>query len=586
MFISPRFRVLLLVAIILTLLVTIRRVFLKYPVIFYAPGLVFDIFKGTDPYTPIKWKESVVSSSSQPNIVFIIADDLGFNDLSGNTDVATPNIDSIAKSGATFTTAYAGHATCSPSRAAILTGRYATRMGFEYTAVPTSFAWVISRPQRGTLRDPVFHSDLIRNVPPMANMIVPLDEVMVSNVLKDLNYSTTYVGKWHLGESEGARPEQRGYEESLSFLQGASLYYPLNHPDVINAPLGSPLDDFLFGNLRHVIRFNGGRQFQPTAYMTDYLATEAANSIRDKCASPFFLTVAFNAPHNPLQASKEDFESPDIAHITDHTTRVYAAMIKALDRGVGTILTAIEECGKTENTLVVFTSDNGGPGTLGQVSNSINAPYRGWKATFFEGGIRVPLFMSWPRVIPRGSIYHKPVSHVDLFATAVVAGGVHNMTQLGLDLRRDYDGVNLLDFIGNFEVPDENISPAEVVPDTGVAPGSPALIYADGVDRAGKSPSVSSSSTCVMNMHPCMYSTFVINMHALSYSAPLIIHTSSSHPTFLNLLSFFSFFATKHRNAYSPTSLYFGGPGITLQCARQTSRFRLRRGRTRCGSSI
>lgn len=139
-------------------------------------------------------------------------------------------------------------------------------------------------------------------------------------------------------------------------------------------------------------------------------------------ASPFFITLAYNAPHSPLQALKSDYEDPEVAAIPSHTRRVYAAMIKALDRGVGKVLDALQECGQWENTIVIFTSDNGGASYIDLPH--INRPYRGWKATFFEGGLRIPLFMQWPQMIPASTILDQAVSHVDIFPTVFAAASL------------------------------------------------------------------------------------------------------------------------------------------------------------------
>lgn len=427
------------------------RVAFKYPLIFYAPGVLARMLRRTQSFKGIEWKSGVSRRTSElsdlPDIILIVADDLGYNDLSGGVGVATPRIDSIKNQGVVFTQAYAGHATCSPSRASLLTGRFPARFGFDFTSLPMAMSWAISRNDEEDVRKSIFHTELIPKIPAYANMIVPLNETMLSNVLKDSNdYSTIYVGKWHLGEVKGSTPLERGFDETLTILKGASLYQPIDHPDIVNAPLGGMLDDFLFHNLAAFVSFNGDTRFETPQYMTDFLAEEAASAVKAKAETragageqaraPYFMMVGFNAPHSPLQAKRSDYDSPLVKHISDHKQRVYAAMILALDRGVGTILDAVQASGNADNTLVIFTSDNGGPGYLGMPE--VNAPFRGWKATFFEGGVRVPLFMSWPRVIPSGTSYDRPVSHVDAFATAAAAG------RAVLPTDREYDGVNLI----------------------------------------------------------------------------------------------------------------------------------------------
>lgn len=220
------------------------------------------------------------------------------------------------------------------------------------------------------------------------------------------------------------------------------------------------MDDFLLANLRYHIEANGQYIYQPNEYMTDYLANEAVKMIRSKTQEgssvPYFLVVAFNAPHNPFQALRSDYNAPDVAAIPKHRDRVYGAMIKALDRGVGTILSAIESSGQGDNTLVVFTSDNGAPGTT--YMPAVNAPFRGWKATFFEGGVRVPLFMQWPRMIRPGSVLDQPVAHVDIFTTVVSATMGKSKDDLEHEMGRVYDGVDLLQHIATLNQAARNVS--------------------------------------------------------------------------------------------------------------------------------
>ena len=242
-----------------------------------------------------------------------------------------------------------------------------------------------------------------------------------------------------MGESIGARPQDRGFHETLTFLKGASLYLPLHHPDVVTVPVGDNHDDFLINNLGAYLSFNNETRFECVEYMTDYLAKEAAKVIESKAGAAYFLTVAFNAPHTPLQAKKSDFES--LSHIVDPKRRAYAAMIKALDRGVGTILDAIQATERADNTLIIFTSDNGAPYYIGMPEN--NAPFRGGKYSFFEGGLRIPMMMAWPSIIPPGAKNSQAVAHVDIFSTVAAAAGI-DIKELAQD--KKYDGVNLLEY--------------------------------------------------------------------------------------------------------------------------------------------
>jgi arylsulfatase A-like enzyme len=411
---------------------------LQYSIFFYMPGILGRWLIPTQKYRELDWIVAAPRVSDKPNIIVIVADDLGINDLHGGAGVETPYIDSIFQNGVRFNKAYAGHATCSPSRAALLTGRYGARFGFELTAIPTIMARVVARQSSNSTHKPIFHSELLDKVPHFSEMIVPLKEKMLSTVIDETgDYNTVYIGKWHLGETVGARPQDRGYHETLAFLKGASLYLPITSPDVVTVPLGDNHDDFLINNLGAFLFFNNETRFECVEYMTDYLAKMTAKAIRAKAAAPYFITVAFNAPHTPVQAKKSDFDA--LSHIPDRKKRAYAAMILALDRGVGTILDAVKESGKADNTLIIFTSDNGAPYYLGLQTN--NAPFRGGKYSFFEGGVRVPMFMSWPRVIQRGVTSDIPVAHVDIFSTAAAAAGV-DLAKLASD--RVYDGANML----------------------------------------------------------------------------------------------------------------------------------------------
>jgi arylsulfatase A-like enzyme len=440
----------------------------KHTYISYVPGIVSRILYRPGPYQDIQWNTPVpvpvevgAQSTSasldgvgrRPNIVVIVADDLGYNDLFGGAGVATPNIDSLRKTGVEFTQAYAGHATCSPARASLLTGRFPSRFGFEFTAVPWQFSWVISRPIPEAARQPVFKYHLLPSMPPSNAMNVPIDEIMIPKFLKANNYSTAYIGKWHLGSRAGYVPWDRGFDETLGFLGGAAMYLDEDDPDIVNEYLGDSLDDFLFSNLRDIVQQNGTRKyFKPMQYLTDYFALQTANCIRTKlappadprkAAPPLFMYVAFNAPHTPLQAKKEDYDT--LHHIADHKQRVYAAMILALDRGVGTILQALEDTNQRDNTLVILTSDNGAPSYVG--IPHLNRPFRGWKATFFEGGVHVPMLMSWPKMLPQGVTFDRPVSHVDIFGTAAAVGATDDNSLDGLLLSKKYDGVNLVPFV-------------------------------------------------------------------------------------------------------------------------------------------
>ena len=400
------------------------------------------------PNVAVEWKSGPDpagrdSADRPPNIVLILADDLGWNDLTfggggvaGGT-VPTPNIDSLAAEGVNFVNGYAANGTCAPSRAALMSGRYGTRFGFEFTPVPPGMSTMLGmmssqssarlRPsipgQGGESRGSIF------------SLGMPSSEITIAELLKGQGYHTAHIGKWHLGRAEGMTPETQGFDESL--LMDIGLYLPKDDPNVVNAKQDfDPIDRFLWSALQFAASFNGGEMFEPAKYLTDYYTEEAVKVIEANKDRPFFLYLAHWAPHTPLQATKEDYEA--LSHIELHRERVYAAMIRALDRGVGQVLDALRDNGLEENTLVIFMSDNGGAGYIGLPD--VNAPYRGWKMTLFEGGIHVPYFVKWPAKIPAGTTVTQPVHHFDAFATAAAAGGA------ALPIDRKIDGIDLVPF--------------------------------------------------------------------------------------------------------------------------------------------
>jgi arylsulfatase A-like enzyme len=409
----------------------------------YLPGLMSRLRDPIAAYQPVEWasgpeQPSAAPAQRPPNIIVIVADDLGYNDISfgGGGLVPTPNIDALAIGGAHAAVAYAANATCSPSRAAIMTGRYPTRFGFEFTGAPWQFAENIGH-SRGDGPRPIYHGDRVEGMMPYTDMGVPSSEVTVAEMLRERGYHTVHIGKWHLGEASGLRPEDQGFEETLGIMAGGSLYLPINAPDGVEARLPwDPIDRFSWANLPFAVQYNGGQRFAPNEYLTDYMTNNAVAAIHANRNRPFFMYLAYTAPHTPLQATREDYDS--LSNIEDHDTRVYAAMLRALDRGVGKVMQALRDEGLDQNTLVIFTSDNGGAAYVG--IPGLNQPFRGWKATYFEGGLRVPFFIHWPAQIPAGSEIAGPVHHFDIFRTAVAAAG-------GNDTDPVRDGVNLLPFL-------------------------------------------------------------------------------------------------------------------------------------------
>jgi hypothetical protein len=408
------------------------------------------------PNEPVTWAQgpaTPMSGDRPPNIVFILVDDMGYNDITfhgggiANGAVPTPHIDSLGHDGVELVNGYAGNATCAPSRASIMTGRYPTRFGFEFTPAPVAFQKMVgTAKEQGQIIAPKFFSERVKDMPngsatptpdAMNQLSVPASEITIAEVLKADGYHTLHFGKWHLGGKAGSRPEDQGFDESLGFISGGSMFLPEKDPNVVNSKQPwDPIDRFLWPNLPYMVQFNGSKMFAPKGYMTDYLTDEAIKSIKANKNRPFFIYFAPNAIHTPLQAKKEDYDA--LPQIKDHRLRVYGAMARNLDHNVGRILKTLKDEGLDDNTLVIFTSDNGGAGYIGLPD--VNRPYRGFKSTFFEGGIHAPFFMRYPGVIKAGTQFAPPVGHIDIFSTAAGAAGAKIPTD------RVVDGVNLLPY--------------------------------------------------------------------------------------------------------------------------------------------
>lgn len=328
-----------------------------------------------------------------PNIVLIVADDLGYADLGvhGCRDVPTPNIDSIATNGVRFTNGYVSCPVCSPTRAGLLTGRYQQRFGHEFNPGPPTAE--------------------------NADFELPADERLFPEYLKEAGYATGMFGKWHLGYKDGSRPLDRGFGEFLGFLGGSHSYR-----EVEEGPKQAIL--------------HGTEPIKEIEYTTDAFASEAAAFVECHNETPFFVYLPFNAVHTPLEAIdkyRARFES-----ISDNRRRTFAAMLSAMDDGVGLVLSKLRKLGLEENTLVFFVSDNGGPT---EQTSSRNDPLRGAKGQLYEGGIRVPFLMQWRGHVPAGLVYEKPVIALDILPTALKAAGVAQPDEIGLD------GVDLMPFM-------------------------------------------------------------------------------------------------------------------------------------------
>ena len=388
------------------------------------------------PNQEIVWQQGPETrSDDRPNIIVIVADDLGINDMTDYDDLDpsgtmdTPNIDFIANSGIKFKNAYSGSATCAPSRGMIVTGRYATSTGYEFTPVPDGMARAINlfNPE-----ETKYMAESVESNPLFDNQGLPAEEITFAETLKDAGYYTAHIGKWHLGRGPVFAPLSQGFDESLMMASG--LFLPEDDPNVVNAYLPwDPIDKFLWAILDYAASFNESSErdnwFEPKGYLTDYYTDEALKVIEANKNRPFFLYLAHWGVHTPLQALKSDYDK--LTHIDNHIERVYAAMIMSLDRSVGRIVESLEANGLSENTWIIFTSDNGGANYIGL--RYINSPYRGWKLTLFEGGIKVPLIF-WKDGIASQEVAQRAM-HIDIMPT------IHGL--INEELTHSVDGVDL-----------------------------------------------------------------------------------------------------------------------------------------------
>ena len=388
------------------------------------------------PNQEIVWQQGPETrSDDRPNIIVIVADDLGINDMTDYDDLDpsgtmdTPNIDFIANSGIKFKNAYSGSATCAPSRGMIVTGRYATSTGYEFTPVPDGMARAINLFNPEETR---YMAESVESNPLFDNQGLPAEEITFAETLKDAGYYTAHIGKWHLGRGPVFAPLSQGFDESLMMASG--LFLPEDDPNVVNAYLPwDPIDKFLWAILDYAASFNESSErdnwFEPKGYLTDYYTDEALKVIEANKNRPFFLYLAHWGVHTPLQALKSDYDK--LTHINNHIERVYAAMIMSLDRSVGRIVESLEANGLSENTWIIFTSDNGGANYIGL--RYINSPYRGWKLTLFEGGIKVPLIF-WKDGIASQEVAQRAM-HIDIMPT------IHGL--INEELTHSVDGVDL-----------------------------------------------------------------------------------------------------------------------------------------------
>lgn len=337
----------------------------------------------------------------KPNIVIIYADDMGWGDVGyhGVDDILTPNIDKLAQSGIYFTQGYVSSSICSPSRCGLLTGTYQQRF---------------TNGQNSRDTDP--YLELFKRQP------------MMPEILKPAGYYSGIIGKWHLGEEESLRPNKRGWDEFYGFLGGSHSFFKSTKKYTKNL------------NFRPMYRNN--EMVELDGYATDIYTDEAVDFIKrnnpGKTGNPFLLYVAYNAIHYPWEAPDKYIQRCNF--IKSQNRRLIAGMVLGMDDGVGKIVETLETEGLTENTIVIFISDNGSPrGQPGDMSST--GPLRGWKGDCLEGGIRVPFIIKWPGQVEPGSRSDKPVINLDILPTIASFAGIEDLDKY------NFDGVNILPFI-------------------------------------------------------------------------------------------------------------------------------------------
>lgn len=362
------------------------------------------------------------------NVVIIMADDMGWADNSlgqaGPGRYPTPNLLKLAQSGVRLDRAYVTAAVCAPSRAAMLTGRYQNRFGYDH--LPGSL-------DLDTDKLPAEVKDKLG---------VDVRELTLADVLKSAGYRTGAIGKWHLGFQDQFYPTRRGFDEFYGFLGGQTQYIRASAPGVHLGGTGSPQTSRHAEKRFASTMFMQGPDRTPVdnfdTYLTDDLTDQGVKFIDKNKNRPFFLYLAYNAVHAPFEVTDKYYQRfPDIKNEDE---RIKAAMTSALDDGIGRVVRELERLGLRDNTLVVFLSDNGCAMYLDAAACSCQ-PLRGGKLSEYEGGLRTPMILSWPARLPKSKVYAKTASALDIFPTAVAAA----RTKLPSD--RAYDGVDLVPYL-------------------------------------------------------------------------------------------------------------------------------------------
>jgi arylsulfatase A-like enzyme len=354
---------------------------------------------------PLTALHAADAPKQKPNLVIIFTDDMGYADIGsyGCKDIPTPHLDRLAAEGTRFTSAYTVAPICVPSRMGLMSGKFPARFG------------------------------VFNNVYTPEECQLWMQQTTLADVLRKQGYRTANVGKWHLsGNSSGHSgddlggflfkpPHERGFDEFVGITGGMNTFWK-----------GTELARLKDGKYE---------RFKSPDYLTDFFGTEACEFIQRQKDGPFFLYLAFNAPHAPLHSLDEDQAAIEAGYISPDR-RKYAAMVRAVDRNVGRVMDKLRELGLADNTLIVFTNDNGGGGNNAAMhtrNTAINIPYRGHKFDVLEGGVRVPFIMHWPGQVPAGKTFDGIVSTTDVFPTLATAAAA--------DLPTGLDGVDLMPFV-------------------------------------------------------------------------------------------------------------------------------------------
>lgn len=349
----------------------------------------------------------VFSQVQKPNIIVILSDDAGYDDFEsyGGEDIPTPNINSLSKEGVLFTSGYVTASVCAPSRAGLLTGRYQQRFGFEHN--------MSGEPASGFTK---------------ADMGLDKNQKTIADYLKISGYRTIAIGKWHQGNSSEFFPLNRGFDEFYGFKEGHRSFFRYSEDREEKYAL--------YDNEKIIPE-------EEITYTTDMFTDKAVSFIEKNKNKPFFIYLAYNAVHTPMQAKESDLSR--FPNIKDKTRRTYAAMMASMDDGIGKVLAALKENGMDDNTLIFFLNDNGGATN----NASDNGQLRGMKGSKWEGGIRVGYVMRWPGQIRPGNVYKKPVSSLDILPTALAAAGS--------DIKFETDGVDLVPYLKNNKTPHRDL---------------------------------------------------------------------------------------------------------------------------------